>query len=108
MERYELVIQAIQINEKWIRRIQIDDHVKKHGDITTELIVSLVKNLNGTKFDPEECKKPFNYFSTCRWFKEKQYRIVWVFEDSRDYIGIITVFRDKKVRSLWGFHQEKK
>ena len=66
MARYEFKIKNIQINGREISRIIVDEHVKKHKDITDDLIIDLVRELDGVEQAPEV------------------------------YIGIITVFRDKK------------
>lgn len=98
MGRYELSIYPIQINERWINRIVVDGHVKKHQDITNDIIIDLVNGLAWDHFLAEGREGPYYYFAELRNLCNKQYRLVWVFEDNKDYIGIITVFRDSKRR----------
>lgn len=98
MGRYELSIGPLLINDRWIYRIVVDDHVKKHPEITNEIIKELVKGLAWEKFESTKQATPYTYFAELRMFENKQYRVVWLVEDNQDFIGILTVFRDKKVR----------
>jgi hypothetical protein len=60
------------------------------------LILSLVLLLDGTEQLPEDTKGPFNYYTTIIEFKNKAYRLVWLLEDGKLYIGVVNSFRDNK------------
>lgn len=99
MGRYELSIWPVLVgNNKWIFRIVVDDHIKKHPEISDEIIKELVKGLAWDDFKSVKQDPPFSYFVSFGWVEDKHYRMVWLLEDKQDYIGIVTVFRDKKVR----------
>ena len=67
-------------------------------DISDELILKLVAKLDGSRLVPEDAKAPFEYFGTLIEYEGKQYRMVWLLEESEIYIGIITVYRDGRGR----------
>lgn len=94
--RRTLTIKPITINERKIDHIVIDDHVKKHKDITDDLILELTKMLDGSKQIPDDVSPPYEYFVNLLIIDEKQYRLVWLLENNEMYIGIITVYRDKR------------
>lgn len=48
MDRVEYEIQEIKINARLINKVIIDPHVKKHKDISDQLILSLAQKLDGT------------------------------------------------------------
>lgn len=43
---------------------------------------------------PEDTKEPFNYYVKLLEHKNKTYRLVWLLEDGKLYIGIVNAFRD--------------
>ena len=96
MARQEYDIKPITINGRIISRVTIDEHVRKHPDISDELILKLVAKLDGSRLVPEDAKAPFEYFGTLIEYEGKQYRMVWLLEKSEIYIGIITVYRDDR------------
>ena len=96
MERDEFKIKTIYINGRSINKVIVDSHVKKHADISDDLILKLVNELDGVEQTPDDRKGTFEYFATFVELNKKQYRVVWLLEDHKVYIGIITVFRDKK------------
>lgn len=82
-----------------INRVIIDPHFEiKHGDsINDELILELVKKLNGRIEIPEvKDQEGFSYFATLIEHDEKQYRLIWLLEDNAIYIGVINVYRDDR------------
>lgn len=98
MNRRELKIRAITINGRRISKIVVDPHLDKHSDITDDVILDLVRELDGAEQRPDDIKSPFEYFVSRVEIYEKQYRLVWLLEDNQLYIGIVTAFREKKRR----------
>lgn len=96
MSRREFIIRKIIINGQPVSRVVVDDHVRKHKDITDDLILDLVKQLHGTENVPDDVKEPFSYFVNLLEVDKKQYRIVWLLEKGKVYIGVLTVYRDSR------------
>ena len=74
----------------------VDDHVRKHKDVTDDLILDLVKQLDGTDNLPDDVKGKFHYFVNLLESGGKQYRIIWLFEKGKLYLGVVTVYRDNR------------
>jgi hypothetical protein len=96
MARKEYKINSILVNGKIISKVIIDDHYKKHSDISSGLILQLVDLLNGVEQVPEDTNGVYEYFSNLISLNEKQYKLVWLLEDSELYIGVITTYRDSR------------
>jgi len=98
MARREYNIKTIIINGTFINQVVIDDHyIIKHGDhISDELILELVKLLNGIDQQPDKSTNEFNYFVNLLKLSEKQYRLVWLMEDHKLYVGVINTYRDNR------------
>ncbi|OFZ24508.1 MAG: hypothetical protein A2381_05460 [Bdellovibrionales bacterium RIFOXYB1_FULL_37_110] len=96
MGRKEFIINKVIINGRPVKRIIVDEHVDKHRDITDDIIIDLVRLLDGVYQLPEEIKPPFEYYTTLLILNEKQYRLVWLLEENELYIGIITTYRDNR------------
>lgn len=96
MSRREFIIRKITINGKSISRVLVDDHVRKHKDVTDDLILDLVLQLDGTDNLPDDVKGNFQYFVNLFESSGKKYRIVWLLEKGKLYIGIVTVYRDNR------------
>jgi len=98
MGRRTYKIDPITVNEEIYTEVVIDSHyeLKHSGHINDELILSLVLLLNGAEQLPEDTKGPFNYYTTIIEFKNKAYRLVWLLEDGKLYIGVVNTFRDSK------------
>jgi hypothetical protein len=95
VERRSYPINLI-INDKEIKEVIIDSHYEeKHGEsINDEIILSLVENLNGKKFEAEDYKSPHSYFVTDGIeLKGKVYKIIWLLEDDQIFIGVINAYR---------------
>ncbi len=96
MKRSEYDIKAITVNGRKISRVIIDDHVRKHRDVSDALILRLVAKLDGVRQLPDEAKVSFEYFATLIELGAKQFRVVWLLETNQIYIGVITVYRDDR------------
>ena len=59
-----------------------------------EVILDLVKTLNGKKFPPEKIRGENEYFTVEPVYRlEKPYRVVLVLCLSDDYLGVVNAFR---------------
>lgn len=96
MNRRELKIKPITVNGRRISRVVVDPHIDKHKDITDDVILDLVRELDGAEQLPDDTKAPFEYFVSRIEIYERSYRLVWPLEDNQLYIGIVTAFREKK------------
>jgi len=96
MSRREFIIQEIAVNGRKIKRVVVDDHVDKHKDITDDLILDLVRLLDGIEQLPDDISSPYEYYVTLLGIQDKQYKVVWLLEDDELYIGIVTVYRDDR------------
>ncbi len=79
-----------------ITKVIIDSHYElKHADsINDEIILALVKQLDGLKFPPENVKQPYSYFSLDKLeLNGRFYKLVWLLEDHQIYIGIVNAYR---------------
>ena len=91
-------IEPITVNKVKIVQVVIDAHYeeKHQADMSDELILKLVKELNGRRELPEAKTGRYSYFATLVESDEKQYRLVWLLEDHAIYIGIVNAYRDKR------------
>jgi len=96
MSRRELKIRPITINGRRISKVIVDPHINKHKEITDDVILDLVRELDGAEQRPDDTKPPFEYYVSRIEIYERSYRLVWLLEDNQLYIGIITAFREKK------------
>jgi hypothetical protein len=98
MERRSYKIDSIVVNGRFYSEVIIDSHYEeKHSDhINDELILSLVKLLNGRFEIPVDSEEGFNYFVTIIELDLKYYRLIWLLENDAVYIGIVNAFRDSK------------
>ena len=95
MKRREYGI-SIKVNEVHIKKVIIDPHFEeKHADsITDEIIVELVKTLDGQKIVPDDENPPYTYFTTDKIELDgKFYKLVWLLEDDQIYIGVVNAYR---------------
>lgn len=83
------------INEWFIEKVVIDDHYElKHSEsINDKLILDLVELLsNSTELRVSE-RDHYSYFVSELQLRAKWYRLIWLYEDNQDYIGIINAHR---------------
>ncbi len=99
MSRRTFHIQALTINGKQINQVIVDDHAAdKHPDVTDDIVLDLVRLLDGVEQAPDDTKEPYEYFATLLTLGAKRYRLVWLLERDQLYIGVITAYRDKRRR----------
>lgn len=87
----EIIFNGIEIN-----KVIIDTHYeKKHSSsITDEIILDLVKQLDGRVVLPEDVEPPYSYFMQDRMELDgKFYRLIWLAEDHELYIGVVNAHR---------------
>ncbi len=96
MSKREFWVEEIEINGRKIGRVIIDGHVDKHPDVTDEMILDLVRMLDGVEQLVEDEKVPFQYYVSLLEMGNRQYRLVWLLEDNELYIGVITAYRDER------------
>jgi hypothetical protein len=96
MVRREFMILPILVNGRRITKVIVDPHYEKHRDITDDIILDLVRMLNGIEQVPDEERVPYEYYVTLLSSRGKSYRLVWLLERNEIYIGIITVYRDRR------------
>ncbi len=95
MSRREYKI-SIVINDQRFSKLIIDSHYQeKHADyMNDELILELVKTLDGEEHEPETEDPPFPYYTKDRIkIGGKFYKLVWLFEEEQIYVGVINAYR---------------
>jgi hypothetical protein len=97
--RREYSINSILVNDISINRVIIDDHVDKHSDHIDDLVIlRIVSNLNGQQFEEGAIRKNgYSYFATAIEDDGNWYKLIWLLEDNCFYIGVITLFRDRRI-----------
>ncbi len=86
----------ITINGRDLNCVVIDQHYRlKHGDsMNDEIILELIKTLDGKKFPPEKVQGDHEYFTVEPVYRlEKPYRVILVLCLSDDYLGVVNAFR---------------
>lgn len=89
---------SLLINGRLINEIIISSHYEeKHSYLDDEIILELVKQLDNKRFDIEEEKDNWEYFSySPLFYQNKTYKIVGCFENNSSFLGIRTCYRYKK------------
>ncbi len=98
MERPEYTLK-ITINGRILSRVVIDQHYRlKHVDsMNDEIILELIKTLDGKKFAPEKVHGEHEYFAVEPIYRlKKPYRVILVLCVSDDYLGVVNAFRVKE------------
>ena len=86
----------ITVNDINITKVIIDPHYEEnHGEsISDEIIIDLVKTLDGEYYEPDDVKAPFNYFVKDGInLNGKLFRLIWLLEDHEIYIGVVNAYR---------------
>jgi hypothetical protein len=91
-------IDPITVNGVNIVQVIIDPHYeeKHHSYMSDELILKLIKQLDGREELPETKTDRYAYFATLIEFEEKKYRLIWLLEDHAIYIGVVNAYRDRR------------
>lgn len=86
----------IKVNGVGIVKVIIDPHFEeRHSEtVSDEIILGLVKTLDGETFEPEEIDPPYKYFVVDRIsYNGKKYKLVWLIEENQFYIGVVNAYR---------------
>jgi hypothetical protein len=83
------------INGRSLSRVIIDQYYKdKHKEVTDEIILDLIREIDGENYDIESEKGGFQYFTVEPvYFKEKPYRLILLLCIHDDFLGVINAFR---------------
>ena len=94
MSRREYDI-SITLNGIKINKVIIDPHYEvKHAEsVNDEIILELVKQLDGADIGADSVDEPYTYFVDDLEYKGKLYRLVWLLEDHQIYIGVVNAHR---------------
>lgn len=97
--RREYSTLSLSVNERTFNRIIIDPHVDKHADhIDDELIIQLIYKLRARSFIPIRSSDGFEYYVTRINWMNLNYKLVWITQINQDFIGVITAFRDRRIK----------
>ncbi len=83
-------------NNRTLNEVVIDPHceAKHFSSMNDQIILDLVKQLDGRVFEPDVIEGPFSYFVTDKVkLAGKFYKLIWLLEDDAMYIGVINAFR---------------
>ncbi len=86
----------ITVNGRNIGEVIIDPHYEnKHSDsVNDDLVLDLVKLLDGKFYEPTAARDGFQYFVADPLELEgNRYRLVWLLEDEKLYVGVVNAFR---------------
>ena len=89
---------SVTVNGRRITKVVIDPHYElKHSDsVSDNVILSLVKLLDGGIFPLQEKTGMFEYYVTDGLkLEERLYKLVWLLEDNELYIGVVNAYRRK-------------
>jgi hypothetical protein len=97
MDRKEYTI-SITVNFRQIHRIVIDSHyeIKHKSVVHDDLILRLVKSLDGGTYPVQDRSSSYEYFVTDKMELDgKLYKLVWLLENDQLYIGVVNAYRRK-------------
>jgi hypothetical protein len=88
----------LTINERKLSRVVIDQHYRqKHREINDELILDLIKTIDGETYPIEKEIGPYQYFVVEPIFLyDKPYRLIFFLCLFDNYLGVINTFRIRK------------
>jgi len=84
------------LNERRYRKVVIDSHFKgKHGEsVTEEIILEVLKRIDGEVFDPVFKDVEFEYFKVEPiFFDDAPYRLIFLLFVNEYTLGVINCFR---------------
>ncbi|MBI3793669.1 MAG: hypothetical protein HY280_02945 [Nitrospinae bacterium] len=94
MDRPEYLLK-LTINERRIIRVVIDQHYKgKHPYLDDQMILEMLKGLDGQNFPFEEIHGDFSYFKAEPvFFDGKPYRLILLLSETDNFLGVVNAFR---------------
>jgi hypothetical protein len=89
---------TLMFNERLIFKVVIDQHYKqKHPEISDELILELVKMLDGLRRNVDSENFSFEYYKEEPLvYNNQPYRLVFLIHKGENYLGIINAFRVRR------------
>ncbi len=87
---------SLTVNDQTITEVIIDSHFEeKHSEsINDEIILALVRKLDGGTFESDDSDDEFEYFKTEPIeHGGKNYRLIWLLKNECMYIGVVNAFR---------------
>ena len=86
---------TLKINSRVLSRVVIDQHYKeKHSDVSDEIILELINQINGRVFEIDSQSGDFQYFTVEPVFSDSNpYRLVLLLCMNDDFLGVINAFR---------------
>jgi len=97
MERRRYKVRLV-INDQKVNEVIIDPHYEKRhkSSIDDQIILELVNMLDGGEFPRSDSDDQFEYFVTDEMnLKGKLYKLIWLLEKDKLYIGVINAYRRK-------------
>ncbi|MFK7825181.1 MAG: hypothetical protein AB8G05_13585 [Oligoflexales bacterium] len=93
-----LEIETVSINNLEFNKVMIDwKHIsERHPDISQELVLQAIFQLDGKHFVEDSNKPPYMYFVSLLKLNEKMYKLVWLLEERGDYVGVLNLYRDDR------------
>lgn len=94
MERPEYSLK-ITVNGRQLNRVVIDQHYKEnHSELNDQLILELVKELDGKTYDAEAVRGDFEYFRVEPLeVNTKPHRLIFLLCIGDDFLGVVNAFR---------------
>jgi len=96
MSRREYFLR-LNINDRNLEKVIIDRHYEeKHADsVTDEIVLSLVRQLDGKIFVPQDKdEEGYLYFVNDRMEHDKRfYKLIWLLREGELFVGIINAYR---------------
>ncbi len=95
MSRREYSV-SMMVNGLMISKVIISPHYQeKHADtVNDEIILELVKTLDGSEAEPDTTDESFLYFvKDGIEYQGKTYKLIWLLEDHQIYIGVVNAYR---------------
>ena len=91
-------IRPITVNSVEVTEVVIDPHYEeKHSaSVNDQLILDLIKKLDGRQEAPQAQEDSYSYFATLIELNGKNYRLIWLQKEDTIYVGVINAYRDKR------------
>lgn len=89
---------TLMFNERLVFKVVIDQHYKqKHPEISDELILELVKILDGHRLNFDSENFAFEYYKEEPLvYNNHPYRLVFLIHKGEEYLGVINAFRVRR------------